>query len=170
MVVSDRYMDCIAGLIPASSNNAAELRTAPSGGVLNPLAGIKIMSKNYNGALLLYSIFSTEGDNGSELKNIIAHIDYINHAVITFKEFTDGINYLLRNGLVEEKNKKYFTDKRYKEWYENEYKNRKRIYFAKVVEQTSKYLNTALRNNNIENIRTEINETYFENSIKEYIK
>jgi hypothetical protein len=58
MVVSDRYMDCIAGLIPASSNNTAELRAAPRGGtgrnfasaklllvhaawVLNPLAGIK---------------------------------------------------------------------------------------------------------------------------------
>jgi hypothetical protein len=126
--------------------------------------------KNYNGALLLYSIFSTEDGNGSELKNIIAHIDYINHAIITFKEFTDGINYLLSNGLVEEKNKKYFTNKRYKEWYENEYKNRKRIYLEKVVEKTSKYLNTTLRNNNIENIKTEINETYFEDSIKEYIK
>jgi hypothetical protein len=50
-------------------------------------------SISYNSALLLYSIFSTEGGNGSELKNIIAHIDYINHAIITFKEFTDGINY-----------------------------------------------------------------------------
>jgi hypothetical protein len=72
--------------------------------------------------------------------------------------------------LVEERNKKYFTNKKYKEWYENEYKNRKRIYLEKVVEKTSKYLNTTLMNNNIENIRTEINETYFENSIKEYIK
>jgi hypothetical protein len=34
-------MDCIAGLIPASSNNTEGLRTAPRGGVLNPLAGIK---------------------------------------------------------------------------------------------------------------------------------
>jgi hypothetical protein len=127
-------------------------------------------SKNYNSALLLYSIFSTEDGEGSELKNIIAHIDYINHAIITFKEFTDGINYLLSNGLVEEKNKKYFTGKRYKEWYENEYKNKKRIYLEKVVEKTSKYLNTTLGDNNIENIRTEINETYFENSINEYLK
>jgi hypothetical protein len=70
--------------------------------------------------------------------------------------------------LVEEKNKKYFTDKRYKEWYENEIKQEKE-YFEKIVEKTSKYLDTTFRNN-IENIRTEINETYFENSIKEYIK
>jgi hypothetical protein len=41
-------MDCIAGLIPASSNNAAELRTAPGGGVLNPLAGINPMPDKIN--------------------------------------------------------------------------------------------------------------------------
>jgi hypothetical protein len=127
-------------------------------------------TKNHNSALLLYSIFSTEGDTGSELKNIIAYVDYINHAIITFKEFTDGINYLLSNGLIKEKNKKYFTDKKYKEWYENEYKNRKRIYLAKVIDKTEKYLDTIIKNNNFENIRTKINETYFDSNVNEYIK
>ena len=125
---------------------------------------------NYNSALLLYSILNSEQETGAELKNIIAFADYVNHAVMTFNEFNDSIKYLLKLGVVNETDKKLFTEISFREWYNNKYKNNRKIYLLGAIEKIQRYLNDIIKNNNLnKNIETEINETDFENAVNEYI-
>ena len=131
----------------------------------------KIGKYNYYNALLLYSIFSSERDKGAELKNIIAYSDYINHAIMEYDEFKTGIRYLFQLNLIEEVDKKLFTNRLFKEWYSTTFKDKKRIYALKMIEDIQKYLNKTERNNEInKNIESKITEIDFENSIKEYLK
>jgi hypothetical protein len=125
----------------------------------------------YNNALLLYSIYDNQTDNGSGLKNIIAFADYVNHAIMTYEEFQNGIKYLLKKELVKEIDKKIFVENKFKEWFLNEYKNNKKTNVSKAVEKIQKYLNKLdTINNYMENdIETKITEIDFENSVNEYL-
>jgi cell division protein ZapA (FtsZ GTPase activity inhibitor) len=129
------------------------------------------MKNNYNQALLLYSILETENDNGAELEDLIAYADYVNHAIMTYDEFNEGINYLLKYKLVKEIDKRVFAEESFKEWFRNEYKSKKRIVLLSAVNKIQKYLEKVEKENDInKNIETKINEKDFENNVKEYIK
>jgi translation elongation factor EF-G len=129
------------------------------------------MKNNYNRALLLYSILETENDNGAELEELIAYADYINHSIMTYDEFNDGINFLLKYRLIKEINKRVLAEESFKEWFKNEYKNKKRIILLNAVTKIQKYFEKIEKENNInKDIRTKINKTDFENSVNEYMK
>jgi hypothetical protein len=102
---------------------------------------IIMQNNNYNNALLLYFIYETQTHSGSELKNIIAYADYVNHAIVTYEEFNNSIRYLIKNELTKEIDKKIFVENKFKEWFLNEYKNNKKINISKAVEKIQKYLN-----------------------------
>jgi hypothetical protein len=131
----------------------------------------KIGRYNYKNALILYSIFSSEQKNGAEIKSIIAYADYVNHEIMTFEEFTNSIKYLLQLGLIKEICKKLFVENSFKEWYNDKYKNSKRIYVLKMVESIQKYLYEIEKTNELnKNFETKITEKDFEDSVNEYIK
>ena len=124
---------------------------------------------HFNNALLLFSIYETQKDNkGSDLRDIIAFSDYVNHSILDFDEFYSSINYLIYNKFVKEKKNKYFVEKLFRDWFSNEYKN-KRIYVLKAVEKIEKYLKT-FENGINEKCLTKITEKYFNNKVNKYIE
>jgi hypothetical protein len=128
------------------------------------------MKNNYNRALLLYSILETTNDNGAELKDLIAYADYVNHAIMTYDEFKDGINFLLKYGLVKEMDKRIIIEEFFKNWFKNEYKDKKKIVLLSAVNKIQKYFERMEKESNIDkNMETKIDETDFKNNVNEYI-
>ena len=124
---------------------------------------------HFNNALILFSIYETQKDNiGSDLRDIIAFSDYVNHSIMNFDEFYYSINYLIHNKFIKEKNKKYFVEKYFIEWFLNKYQKNKRIYVFKTVEEIEKYLKTS-KNEIYEKCLTKITKKYFDSKVKEYI-
>ena len=122
---------------------------------------------NYNNALLLYSIYCTQNKNlGSEIKEIIACADHANHAIMTYSEFKNSIKCLLEKDLIYIMNKKIFIKNLFKEWYANEFMDKKRIYIFKVIEKIQKFLITVDTTKNI--IELNITKEDFQNGINEY--
>ena len=59
---------------------------------------------HFNNALILFSIYETQKDNiGSDLRDIIAFSDYVNHSIMNFDEFYYSINYLIHNKFIKKK-------------------------------------------------------------------
>ncbi|MDR2518827.1 MAG: hypothetical protein LBD13_05370 [Spirochaetaceae bacterium] len=129
------------------------------------------MGINYYNSLLLYAILETDVNNcGFNLVDIIAFIDWANHAIMTYDEYNNGINYLLDNNLIEEKDEKYSVTNEFKEWFNDINKNKKRIYLHKAIENIEKYLNDIASIKTLNNKRIIISKEDYENSIKEYKK
>ena len=126
---------------------------------------------NYNNALLLYSIYNTQQNkNGTELKDIIAYSDYINHSIMNFEEFNKGINYLYKKGLVNVIDKRIFVDKKFVKWFKNEHKNNKRIYHLKEIEKIQKYLNIEKDKIFTNSLKKNFTKTEYNKFVKEYLK
>lgn len=99
------------------------------------------MTFNFEDAWILYSIFCSEiSEQGATLKHIISYADYSNHAIITYPELTKSLKKLLSAGLVIQLDKKFATTDSYKIWWDAKFKERKRIYILKAIEDTEKFL------------------------------
>ncbi|MHC6204297.1 hypothetical protein ACYULU_14045 [Breznakiellaceae bacterium SP9] len=61
---------------------------------------------NYINAIIVYSILQAEDDNGTDVENIIANSDCIDHSIMNYEEFSNGLNYLMEINIVKEENKK----------------------------------------------------------------
>jgi hypothetical protein len=123
---------------------------------------------NFTNAILLCAIIDTGGvSKGTDLKNIIEYTDRLNHPIMKFEEFNNGIKYLFRLGLVEEINKGFFVNK---EWYNRKFKHRQKTYKYLMIKNIQKQLYLAERNHELnKNIETNISEIEFENIMEEYI-
>ncbi|MDR1284603.1 MAG: hypothetical protein LBJ88_00180 [Campylobacteraceae bacterium] len=123
---------------------------------------------NFTNALLLCAIIDTEERiKGSELKNIIAYTDHLNHSIMRFDEFNNSIRYLLQLGLVEEIDKRFFVNK---EWYNRKFRHRNKSFKDIMIKNLQKQLYLAERSYKInKNIESKITEIDFENIIEEYI-
>jgi hypothetical protein len=139
------------------------------------------MGKNHSNAILLLSILKIQKDYSSimphelvtELTNIIAFVDYIDHAIMTYDEFNNGLKYLLKNKFIREKNKKIIIVRNvFKKWYTNILKDDKQISLLREVEIIENYLNKLDENDIIGNeieINVKIDRNDFEESVKSYI-
>ncbi len=99
------------------------------------------MDKYFIASWLISSIFHTENNSKCfNLMNIIAYADYSNHAVMTYKEFIEGLKYLTSIGLVTELGKELFTTEMYKDWWNTRFQNKKRVYIQKEISDIEKFI------------------------------
>ena len=141
------------------------------------------MGKNHSYALLLFSIFKTPiGETYGlvdRLLNIIAFADYVDHIIMTYDEFENGIKYLIKNKLVVvktrriiETTKNLIISNKFKNWYKKTMKNEKQISLVKELEIIENYLDKLDEEGKIDNeieIKIKINKDDFEDKRKYYI-
>jgi hypothetical protein len=130
------------------------------------------MKFEYSDAWLLEAIkLSENGDEGASLTDIVQTADYINHAILTYKEFTTGTKKLKSIGLITEKNKRLQTTEVFKEWWTKKYAGKSGIYILKALEEIEKYLDKTYGTgaNQMTETATEFTETDFDKSTKEYL-
>jgi hypothetical protein len=131
------------------------------------------MTFNYSDAWILQAIkFSESGDKDATLVEIIQGADYINHAVLTYSEFTTGTIKLKTVGLIIENNKRLQTTDKFKNWWTKKYGLKSRISVLKAMEEIQNYLNKNFGTTEPaeEEIKTEITETDFDKATKEYLQ
>jgi len=128
------------------------------------------MKFNYYDSCLLTSICSAGGENGTDLKGIIAYIDYIDHSIITWSEFFGGLLKLKRIKAVKERSKKLFPGNEITVWWLKKYQNKKRIYVLKQVEEVNDHLNEtySIDLDHKKNIRIYITESDFLKALEDY--
>jgi len=51
-------------------------------------------------AWVLLAIIFGGGEDGANIESIISAADYVNHAILKYDEFRDGIRYLLQNKII----------------------------------------------------------------------
>ena len=99
------------------------------------------MTIKFSDAWLIQSVMHAEKENeGAALTDLIAYADYVNHAVMTYEEFKEGLGKLKALNLVIEKGKALETTQEFKLWWDKEFASRKRIYVQKELEITESYL------------------------------
>jgi hypothetical protein len=92
-------------------------------------------------ALILQSIYhSEEKTKGAELRDIIAYSDYVNHAILTFDELSNGLRNLNSLNLLVPNKKTFKTSSTFKKWWKTKFGKRSRIYVLKEAEEIEKYL------------------------------
>ena len=129
------------------------------------------MEFNYYDSCLLTAICTgADNENGTDLKDIIAYIDYIDHSIITWTELFNGLLKLKRIKAVREKEKKLFPEKEFREWWLKKYENKKRIYISKQVAEVNVYLNKTYSSipDHAENIQIELTEEDFHSALEGY--
>ena len=101
------------------------------------------MEFNSSDILVLQSVFNCEGRDGSaaSLAGIISYADYIDHSVMTYDEFANGVQKLMAIRLVMQRGKKFATTKRFKDWWSEKFKDKKRVYADKERIEFKAYLN-----------------------------
>lgn len=130
------------------------------------------MDKYFLASWLISSIFHTENSSRDfKLMNIIAYADYSNHAVMTYEEFIDGLKYLTSVGLVIEIKKELFTTQLYKDWWNNRFQNKKRVYVQKEISNIEKFISKIEVENNSVNLDfiTEIKQVDFDKAVQSYL-
>ncbi|MGC3946384.1 MAG: hypothetical protein QM762_18000 [Chryseolinea sp.] len=131
------------------------------------------MRFEYSDAWLLQAIkLSENGDNGTTLIGIIQAADYINHAIITWREFSIGTKKLKSIGIVVEKNRRLQTTQSFNEWWTIKFGRKNRVYIMKATEEIERYLNSnfATADSTSIEITTEISHTDWDISISDYQK
>ena len=97
---------------------------------------------NHSDAWLLQSILHAEKDKqGAELTDILAYADYVNHEIITYEEFEEGLVKLIALKLVVERGNKLETVMKFKNWRDKKIASMRRIYVQKELEMIEEYLN-----------------------------
>ena len=129
------------------------------------------MTFDYSDAWLLQAIkFSESEEQGATLTHVIKAADYIDHAILTYLEFSVGTKKLKSIGLIIEKDKRLQTTKQFKEWWTKKYEGKSRIVMLKVMAEIKNYLdkNFMTINEQMTEINTEFTESDFNNSVSEY--
>ncbi len=68
-------------------------------------------------SLVIKSVFHSEkGEEGASLLDIIGYVDYVNHAILTYQEFTESVESAKACGLVEINEGKLKTTDTFKNW------------------------------------------------------
>lgn len=127
----------------------------------------------YSDAWLIQSIFHTEKNRQEfKLTDMIAYADYVNHAIMAFHEFEQGLKKLIALGLVKEKGKKLVTTDSYKDWWNKKNANKKRMYGLTEREQIKSFLERLSKDADLDYDKIEIqtNESDFDHAVKDYLE
>lgn len=92
-------------------------------------------------AVILQCIAQNESSTrGASLESIIGFADYINHTVLTYNEFSSGINKLEGAELVSMKDNLFYTTALFKSWRKKKIK--KNVSVDKEYQEIKIFLNT----------------------------
>lgn len=130
------------------------------------------MTIEYSDAWLIQSVFHTENRQDFKLTDMIAYADYVNHAIMTFHEFGQGLRKLIALGLVQENEKNLVTTDLFKDWWNKKNANKKRIYGLTELEQIKSFLEKLSRDIELDydTIEIETNEIDFDQAVKNYLE
>ena len=132
------------------------------------------MTIKFSDAWLIQSVLHAEKENeGAALPDLIAYADYVNHAVMTYEEFNEGLGKLKALNLVNEKGKALETTQEFKSWWDKEFASRKRIYVLKELELIESYLkklSDGIKLTDEDNKEVLISETDFQIAVDKYIQ
>jgi hypothetical protein len=131
------------------------------------------MNFNTTDAWILQSIFCAEkADGGASLVGIIGYADYVNHAILTYTEFSEALVKLSAAGLVEQVGENFQTTGIYKSWYAQKYAGKKNVSALKAMGDTEKYLNQHFQTLPAppSNSPYPVDETNFKNATDRYLE
>lgn len=131
------------------------------------------MNIEFSDAWLIQSIFHTEKKSHDfKLTDVIAYADYVNHAIMTFPEFEQGLKKLIALGLAIENEAHLATTDQFKDWWNQKFANKQRIYALTELEQTKSYLKKLSKgvNLNYNTIEIRMNEEDFGQAVKDYLR
>jgi hypothetical protein len=133
------------------------------------------MNFQFSDTWLLHSILNTEKQNsGAEARDIIAFADYTNHAILTYEEFTDGIEKLSAAGLIVPVGKNYAASDSFKEWFKSKFNKKIRMNVQKEFTGIENYLSEKFPNgpseNNSLHFRSSFPNEEFRKVISEYLE
>lgn len=93
-------------------------------------------------AWLLQAVFRTEGQNGAKLKDVIGYADMTNHAIITYKEFSESLTRMASVSVMRYEDGILKTSDELKSWHEKKTKGKTSFVILKEMNDFQKYLNT----------------------------
>jgi hypothetical protein len=130
------------------------------------------MTYNYNAAWLLQSVYNAEREgNGADLRDVISVADYINHAIVSYQEFSSGLELLLKLGLVSQNGMQLSTSDDFKKWWKKAMKDVKRPFPHKEGKEIQKYLMELVQNfTGDREVRIDISEELLNAAISSYKK
>jgi hypothetical protein len=133
------------------------------------------MKIEFSDAWLLQSIYHSERENeGSMLKNMVAYADYVNHAIMTFEEFKEGLYKLIALDLIKEKGENLTTTEQFKIWWDKKFGQKKRIYNMAELEQIKVFLDKTVKNQkpsvNFQEIVIKTTEIDFNKAVTDYLQ
>ena len=132
-----------------------------------------LMTFEYSDSWLLQAIrLSEHDDKGATLIDIVKVADYTNRAIMTYSEFSTGVNKLKSIGLVTERNKRLLTTDHLKEWWTKKFDGKRKIGVHKGMDEILKYLNKTYGTveKQMTKIGTEITDSDFDKATREYHK
>lgn len=127
------------------------------------------MTIRYSDALLIQSIFHTEKDNqGSRLPDMIAYADYVNHTIMTFDEFQQGLRKLIALGLLEENGGNLATTDKFEDWWNQQFAKKKRIQIHDELDQIKSYLEQSTQDIDETGIEIQTTKSDFDQAVTDY--
>jgi hypothetical protein len=57
-------------------------------------------ARERNSVWVLMAVIYGGGENGAGVDSIVSAADYVNHAIINYTEYQEGINFLIRKGII----------------------------------------------------------------------
>lgn len=119
-------------------------------------------------AWLLLSIHHSQGSDGTSLKSVIAFADYVNHAIITYRELTTSLSKLLSVSLVIMENDSFKTSKDFHQWRSKNFKGKKSVQPLKELVEIEKYLNATFAEAKQEVVTSNISEEQYREAVDRY--
>jgi hypothetical protein len=119
-------------------------------------------------SLVIQSVFHSEkGEEGARLLDIIGYVDYVNHAILTYQEFTESVEYAKACGLVVINYGKLKTTDTFKNW-----KNGlpKKLSVTKESTELLSFLNHKCKKPEALTNTPDFSEEEFNKAVKEYLK
>ena len=130
------------------------------------------MTIEYSDAWLIQSIFHTEKNSQDfKLTDMLAYADYVNHAIMSFHEFGQGLKKLIALGLIKENEKNLVATDAFKDWWNKKNANKKRIYGLAELEQIKSFLEKLSKDVewDYDTIEIQTNEIDFDHAVNDYL-
>ena len=127
------------------------------------------MTSKSNDAWVLVGIFHSEDQTKmANLRSIIAYCDYVNHAVISFDEFSSAIKNLLAADVISLEENCFSVTDFFRQWYTQTFRNARSISSIKELNQIEKFLSTLTYSDG--NVKIHLSKEDFEKALQEYMQ
>ncbi len=127
------------------------------------------MKFNSTDAWLLQAIFHSQDDGYASIKDIIAFADYVNHAVMTFEEFSTSLPKLMSVSLVTIDSDHLRTTAAFEQWRSKKFKGKKSVQPLKELFEIEKYLNETFAELHGQILTSNISSQLFKEAVNTYI-